>query len=47
MSGGGDSGETSAASYLLFEPSFCTHLIKLGYRDAMDQSMRIRAFFDH
>ncbi|MGB1158461.1 MAG: patatin-like phospholipase family protein [Porticoccaceae bacterium] len=47
MSGGGDSGETSAASYLLFEPSFCTHLIKLGYRDARDQSMRIRAFFDH
>jgi NTE family protein len=42
----GDAGETSAASYLLFEPGFCRHLIKLGYRDAMDQSLRIRKFFE-
>ncbi len=46
MGGGGDSGETSAASYLLFKPSFCKHLIELGYRDAMDQSLQIKAFFD-
>lgn len=42
----GDAGETSAASYLLFEPGFCRHLIKLGYRDAMDQSLGIRKFFE-
>jgi len=42
----GDVGETNAASYLLFEPGFCRHLIKLGYRDAMDQSLGIRKFFE-
>ena len=46
MGGAGDAGETSAASYLLFEPGFCRHLIKLGYRDAMDQSLGIRKFFE-
>lgn len=40
-----DSGSTSAASYLLFQPNFCRHLIQLGYDDALRQSENIKAFF--
>jgi NTE family protein len=41
-----DVGATSAASYLLFEPSFCRRLIELGYQDAILQSDPIGSFFD-
>lgn len=41
-----DTGGTSAASYLLFEPNFCTRLIDLGYQDAISQRDNIGAFFD-
>lgn len=36
---------SSAASYLLFEPSFCGALIDLGYRDAMAKSDAVKDFF--
>lgn len=38
-------GGASAASYLLFEPGFCGHLIDLGYRDTMDQKSTVSDFF--
>ncbi|WP_217475625.1 patatin-like phospholipase family protein [Stutzerimonas stutzeri] len=31
-------------SYLLFEPGYCSELIDLGYRDAMDKQAELRAF---
>jgi NTE family protein len=36
---------SSAASYLLFEPCFCGALMELGYRDAMTRSEAINQFF--
>ena len=38
-------GGASAASYLLFEREFCQELLRLGYRDGMQQAEEIRAFF--
>jgi NTE family protein len=38
-------GGASAASYLLFSRGFCQELLKLGYRDGMQQAGEIRAFF--
>lgn len=41
----GAESNSSAASYLLFEPGFCGALIELGYRDAMTRSEAINRFF--
>ena len=41
-----DAVGTSAASYLLFEPSFCRGLIELGYQYAILHSDPIGSFFD-
>lgn len=38
-------GGSSMASYLLFEGEFCRELIDYGYRDAMEQSDALLAFF--
>jgi NTE family protein len=38
-------GGASAASYLLFASGFCQELLKLGYRDGMQQRDAIREFF--
>ncbi len=38
-------GGATAASYLLFAPSFCRTLIDLGYKDAMWERAGIDAFF--
>lgn len=38
-------GGASTASYLLFEKSFCSELISLGYHDALEQADDITAFF--
>lgn len=35
-----------ALSYILFEPGYCQHLLRLGYEDAMAQRGPISAFFD-
>ena len=40
-------GGSSAASYLLFEPGFCSHLIDLGYRDTLKQEAEVLSFFNH
>lgn len=32
-------------SYLLFDPSFCTQLIEIGYEDGMKQKAQIQEFF--
>ena len=37
-------GGSSLASYILFERQYCRALIKGGYKDAMDQSEKIREF---
>ncbi|UTW45951.1 patatin-like phospholipase family protein [bacterium SCSIO 12696] len=39
-------GGASTASFLLFEKEFCTRLLNMGYRDAMEQEKEIRAFFE-
>lgn len=36
--------ESSIISYLLFEKNFCSELIKLGFKDAMEQEDQIRHF---
>jgi len=36
--------ESSIVSYLLFEKNYCKKLISLGYKDAMEQEQKIRAF---
>ena len=41
-----DNGSTSAASYLLFQPDFCTRLIQLGFEDAIKQTEKLKAFFN-
>jgi NTE family protein len=41
---GGWGRDWRMASYLLFESPYCTELIRLGYRDGMDQAERIRSF---
>ena len=38
-------GGASTASFLLFEKEFCTRLLNMGYRDALEQEKEIRAFF--
>ncbi len=38
-------GGASTASYLLFEKKFCSRLLNIGYRDAMEQEKDIRHFF--
>lgn len=40
-------GGAGTASFLLFERKFCTELLNLGYRDAMNQADEIRAFFGY
>ncbi|ARN76482.1 hypothetical protein BST96_17800 [Oceanicoccus sagamiensis] len=42
--GGSSSGGVNIASYLLFTPKFCQHLINLGYKDGKDQAEEILAF---
>ena len=42
--GGSNGGGVNVASYLLFTPSFCKHLINLGYNDGMAQAEKILAF---
>lgn len=37
--------DSSIVSYLLFEQSYCSALINLGYQDAMCQIDEIKAFF--
>ncbi|WP_028534247.1 patatin-like phospholipase family protein [Paludibacterium yongneupense] len=44
--GGTNRRGSALASYLLFEPGYCRELIALGFRDAMDQGERIRAFLE-
>jgi len=39
-------GGSSAASYLLFEPGFCSKLIAMGIRDALAKEDEIKQFFD-
>jgi len=36
--------ESSIVSYLLFDKNYCRELIKLGYKDAMEQETEIRGF---
>ena len=38
-------GGASTASFLLFEKEFCTRLLNMGYKDAMEQEKEIREFF--
>lgn len=38
--------DSSIVSYLLFEQSYCSALINLGYQDAMCQIDEIKAFFN-
>jgi NTE family protein len=39
-------GGSSAASYLLFEPGYCSYLIDLGYRDTLKEEQEISRFFN-
>lgn len=45
-SGNQSDNASSAASYLLFTPEYCSALIDLGYQDAMWQQDRILDFFN-
>ena len=38
--------ESSIISYLLFEKNFCSELIKLGFKDAMEQENQIKHFLN-
>jgi NTE family protein len=38
--------ESSIASYLLFDKSFCNDLMKLGFEDAMNKETEIKKFLD-
>lgn len=38
--------DSSIVSYLLFEKSYTSALIDLGYKDAMEQMNELKAFFD-
>jgi NTE family protein len=42
--GAGKKGNAQLISYLLFESGFCREMIDLGYRDAMAERTRLRAF---
>ncbi len=47
LKGLGTIHETSEiVSYLLFDPSFCTQLIEIGYEDGMKQKEEIRKFLE-
>ncbi|WP_413291545.1 patatin-like phospholipase family protein [Bdellovibrio sp. HCB337] len=47
LKGLGSISETSEiVSYLLFDPSFCTQLIEIGYEDGMKQKEEIRRFLE-
>lgn len=39
-------GGAGTASFLLFEKKFCSQLLNLGYRDAMEKAKEIREFFE-
>lgn len=44
VSGGtSNSGGVNVASYLLFTPDFCNHLMELGYQDGLNQAENITA----
>ncbi|WP_235015231.1 patatin-like phospholipase family protein [Oceanicoccus sp. KOV_DT_Chl] len=47
VSGGTNNGGVNIASYLLFTPDFCKHLIDLGYRDGLAQAEEIKKFLDN
>ena len=40
-----EQGGVNIASYLLFTPQFCRHLIELGYQDTMDMKEQLANFF--
>jgi NTE family protein len=42
---GGWGRDWRMASYLLFESSYCSELIDLGYADGMNQEQEILKFF--
>lgn len=42
--GSSNSGGVNIASYLLFTPGFCKHLIELGYKDGKNQAEAIAVF---
>ena len=44
--GGSEATGAALASYLQFEPSFCTELIQLGASDALAQADAVQRFFD-
>ena len=46
ITGGSDSGGVNIASYLLFTPDFCKHLIDLGYRDGHAQAEELQRFLN-
>ncbi|SCC91483.1 hypothetical protein THIX_10524 [Thiomonas sp. X19] len=44
--GAAEATGAALASYLLFEPGFCTELTQLGERDTLIQADAIRRFVD-
>ncbi|MGV6807412.1 MAG: patatin-like phospholipase family protein, partial [bacterium] len=45
ISGAAKTGNSSTASYLLFEKGFCRELLELGYKDGMAERKAIERFF--